>query len=78
LTMLSEQEKAFCQALLALRQKDYKTALGCFESVKGSLGTNSEFSLLYQTTRLLLAVKEELYGTADGDEEITKEIIING
>lgn len=76
--MLSEQEKAFCRALLALKKGDYKAALGCFESVNGNVGTNSEFVLLYETTKLLLAVKNELRSMAETDEEITKEIVING
>lgn len=73
-----DNEKAYSRALLAIKNKDYKNAVLQFESVNGSFGTNSEFNILYHTTRLLLAVKDELNATADSDEEITKEIVING
>jgi len=75
--MLSAHEKAYCRALLALKQKDYEKAAQNFESAAPGFGTNSEFILLYQTTRLLLEIKRELAATADL-AATEKEIIING
>jgi len=60
--MLSENEKAYCQALLALKQKDYKKAVENFKMAAQAFGTNSEFNLLYESTRLLVEVKKELAG----------------
>ncbi len=75
--MLSETEKAFCQALTELRQKEYAKAVESFEKAAKDFGTNSEFNLLYQSTRLLFEIKRELAATAriSSDE---KELIING
>ena len=75
--MLSVTEKAYCQALTALKQKDYPKAVESFERAAGELGTNGEFNLLYQSTRLLLEVKKELAATA-GISFVDKELIING
>ena len=61
--MLVDSEKAYCQALVALKNRDYQTAVMKFAKASGDLetiGTNEEFDLLYQTTQLLLAVKQEL------------------
>ena len=76
--MLAKREKAYCRALLALKKRDYKTAMSCFGSADGDFGTNSEFNLLYQTTKLLLAVRTELEAKTVSDIETKKEMIING
>jgi len=75
--MLSDTEKAYCQALVALKQKDYEQAVLCFEKGIVGFGTNGEFNLLYQTTRLLLEVKKETANLA-GDTTGKKEMTING
>lgn len=76
--MLSEHEKAYCQALLALKQKEYSQALESFEKAAGANGTNGEFNLLYQSTRLLIKVKNELAGETLTKPLEEKELIING
>ncbi|MGH8014864.1 MAG: hypothetical protein ACREBV_01585 [Candidatus Zixiibacteriota bacterium] len=76
--MLSETEKAYFRALLALKEKDYDTAVGAFDNASAAFGTNGEFSLLYQSTRLLLEVRKEIAETAENTTAIEKELIING
>ncbi len=76
--MLSENEKAYCQALMALKRKDYRKAVENFEKAAANFGTNSEFNLLYQSTRLLMQVKQELAGAAMRNQSEAKELIING
>ena len=76
--MLSENEKAYCQALLALKSKDYLKALASFEKGAQTFGTNGEFNLLYQSTRLLVEVKKELAGAVENNPLEEKEFIING
>ena len=75
--MLSDTEKAYCRAMAALKNKDYSEAVENFEKAAESYGTNSEFNLLYQSTRLLVEVKRELSTTAAIDCQ-DKELIING
>jgi hypothetical protein len=67
--MLNPSEKAYCLALQALKQKRYTEAVSYFERAAGYFENNREFSLLRETTRLLVALKREL-ATA-GDEEDT-------
>ena len=58
--MLSKTEKAYLQALQALKQKDYRSAARFFEQAAPGMQQNPEFGLLRETNKLLLAVKEEL------------------
>ncbi len=76
--MLVDSEKAYCQALLALKNRDYQTAVMKFAKASGDFGTNEEFGLLYQTTQLLLAVKQELGTEAESFETAGKELMTNG
>ena len=76
--MLSENEKAYCQALLALKLKDYQKAVENFDRAAVNFGTNGEFNLLYQSTRLLMEVKQELAGATMKNPSEEKELIING
>ncbi len=76
--MLVDSEKAYCQALLALKNRDYQTAVMKFAKASGDFGTNEEFDLLYQTTQLLLAVKQELALEAEDIEIAGKELMTNG
>ncbi len=57
--MLDQVEKAYCLALLALRDKDYPAASDHFNKAAPHFKDNAEFNLLRQTTDLLLAVKKE-------------------
>ena len=75
--MLAGTEKAYREALDALKRKNYSEAVESFEIAALEYGTNSEFNLLYQSTRLLLEVKKELKEIARISLE-EKELIING
>ena len=68
MTVLNPSEKAYCLALQALKQKRYSEAVAYFESAAGYFENNREFSLLRETTRLLVALKREL-ATMTNDEE---------
>jgi hypothetical protein len=64
--MLDSSEKAYCQALVSLKHKDYRAASDHFDTAAPHFKDNREFVLLRETTRLLLAVKakrESLDGT---------------
>ena len=76
--MLVDSEKAYCQALLALKKRDYQTAVVKFAKASGDFGTNEEFDLLYQTTQLLLAVKQELGPEPESFEVVNKELMRDG
>lgn len=66
--MLNPSEKAYCLALQALKQRRYTEAVAYFERAAGYFENNREFSLLRETTRLLVALKREL-ATLENDEE---------
>jgi len=73
--MFNESEKAYCRALLALKDKDYHVAADCFEKAAPFFENNVEFQLLMETNRLLLLVKENLAAMdADDDIEIEETI----
>lgn len=58
--MLNRPEKEYYLALAALRKKEYITALAHFDRAGEFFRTNREFTLLYETTKTLIAVKEQL------------------
>ena len=69
--MLNAAEKAYCLALQALKRREYSTADRLFDQAAGFFAENQEFRLVRETTRLLVAVKEEL-GTAESDKRIER------
>jgi hypothetical protein len=73
--MLEQEEKAYCLALLALKDKDYPAASGHFNRVASHFKDNREFNLLRQTTELLLVVKEERT-KLDSDDTIEIEEVL--
>ena len=75
--MFSHSEKAYCQALLALRNKDYVSAVSHFDRSAAQFSNDPEFSLLSEATRLLVAVKREL-GTVEADELLIEEVFSDG
>ncbi len=75
--MLNQSEKAYCQALLALKNKDYQAATEFFDRAAPYFKENREFNLLRETNRLLVAVKERLT-TADHDEIELEETVPYG
>ncbi len=74
--MLKASEKSYCLALQALKDKDYAKAAGYFASAAPDFTNNQEFVLLWETTRLLVAVKEELK-TADEKDKLEIEEVFS-
>jgi hypothetical protein len=75
--LLNQSEKAYCQALLALKNKDYRAATDFFDRAAPYFKENREFNLLRETNRLLIAVKERLV-TAEHEEIEVEETIPYG
>lgn len=76
--MLSVGEKAYCAALLALKNKEYSNALNYFEKAAPFFSAHKEFTLYYETTRLLVEVKRKL-GTLEVDDKLEiEEIFTHG
>ncbi len=72
--MLNPFEKAYCQALLALKHKDYVTASECFEKAVDGFRSDREFNLLRETTKMLVAVRQEITARENEDRlEIEEE-----
>lgn len=67
--MLTSAEKAYCLALLALRHKEFRKAAEYFDQAAPGFVNNQEFNLLSESTRLLVAVKDELGARHGGIEE---------
>jgi hypothetical protein len=78
--VLDPAEKAYLQALQALRNKQYGQAAGHFDRAAEFFGNNREFSLLKETTNLLLEVKKTI-AAAEGrndDALVIEETLIDG
>ena len=76
--MLSVGEKAYCAALLALKNKEYTSALSFFEKAAPFFNNDKEFTLYFETTRLLVEVKSKL-GTLVVDDKLEiEEIFTHG
>jgi len=77
--VLNPSEKAYCLALQALKQKRYTEAVSYFERASDYFENNREFSLLRETTRLLVALKRELATVGDDENTlIIEETFSNG
>lgn len=78
--MLKPSEKAYCQALLALRDRDFRQAKHWFDKAAQDQRDDQEMVLLKETTELLLAVKDELARlAARGEDELKiEEAFSNG
>lgn len=78
--MLESAEKAYCQALQALKAKQYQHAAGHFDRAAEFFVNNTEFNLLRQTTRLLVALKNEIAAAENREiETLTiEEVFTNG
>ena len=76
--MLSGPEKAYCAALLALKHKDYKAAVEHFENAAPHYQGNREFGILLETTRLLVAVKDQLTQPMNHERLDVEEVFSNG
>ena len=78
--MLNQSEKAYCQALKALKDKDYAAAAEFFDKASDKFGTDAEFNLLRESTRLLVSLKQRI-GCRDSktnEEFIVEEVFANG
>lgn len=77
--MLNPSEKAYCLALLALSQKRYSSAADYFDKAAPYFRDSQEFQLLLESTRMLVAVKEQL-AVADNEDDalVIEEVFSNG
>lgn len=76
--MLNSSEKAYCEALLALKNKDYRAASDHFDTAAPHFRDNREFNLLSETTKLLLAVKAERESLDSKDKIEIEEVFSYG
>jgi hypothetical protein len=76
--MLSPSEKAYCRALLALKQGDFQVAAAQFGVAAEHFHGNTEFNLLKETTALLLAVRDERRQLKADDEIEIAEVYSDG
>jgi len=58
--VLRSEEKAYCRALMALREKKYQRAEEAFAVAAEYFAANKEFVLLRETNLLLLEVRSQL------------------
>ncbi|MBD3401683.1 hypothetical protein GF420_02215 [candidate division GN15 bacterium] len=74
--MLNMSEKAYVLALRALKQHNYGEAVNHFDQAAEQFATDREFVLLRESTRLLVAVKNELAALRanDDDDAIIEEV----
>jgi len=76
--MLSGGETSYVAALVALKRKDYKAALEQFEKAAGHFAGDKEFNICLETTRLLVAVKQELARPRTHERLDIEEVFSNG
>lgn len=77
--MLNTFEKAYYHALEALKNKEYGKAADYFKEAAPYFKDNKDFVLYAETTRLLLAVKEQLTAyDVDEDKLEIEETFTNG
>jgi len=76
--MLNTSEKAYCLALLALKHKDYRAAVEQFDKAAPDFKNDKEFNLYRESTRLLLAVTQEVEMIEDEDRLEIEEAFPNG
>lgn len=76
--MKAQPEKAFIQALLALKRKEYGSASEYFDKAAPYFKGNKEFRLLRETNRLLLVIKKELKNPGVENRIDIEEMFSNG
>lgn len=77
--MLNLSEKAYVMALRSLKQRDYGTAVTYFDQAAERFAHDKEFALLHETTRVLVATKNELAALrAKNDSESIIEEVFDG
>jgi len=60
--MRTDAGKAYFSAFRTLKEKDYPATLGFLKSAEIQFADDLDFRILKETTRLLLAVKNEISG----------------
>lgn len=75
---MSGGEKAYLAALLALKRRDYRSALEQLEQAAPYFGDDREFALYRETTRLLLTVKKELARPGNQERLDVEEVFSDG
>jgi 2-polyprenyl-3-methyl-5-hydroxy-6-metoxy-1,4-benzoquinol methylase len=75
--MLTDSEKAYCRAIVALKNREYSSASGFFRMAENQFADNLKFRILKETNDLLLAVKDEIYELENSRIEI-EEILDHG
>lgn len=76
--MLNRGEKSYFRALLALKSKDYLSASENFKKAAPYFEKDKEFKLYFETTELLITVKNELARLKKEDNIEIEEIFSNG
>lgn len=78
--MLETSEKAYFQALRALERKQYQQAVGYFDQAAEFFKGSRDFTLLRETTRLLVELKRTLAAAENRDDEtlIVEETFTDG
>ncbi len=69
--LLESAEKAYCQALLALKAGEYEQAADWFLVASPQFANNREFLVLHESTRLLVEVRQQLQ-TAEQAVDISR------
>jgi len=67
--MLTKEEKAYYQAIKALKEKNYTAASGFFRIAEKQFADREDFRILCETAGLLLAVKDEIYNLENEEIE---------
>lgn len=58
--MQTDARKAYLVAIRSLKEKNYQAAFGFLKSAEIQFADDLDFRILRETTRLLLAVKDEI------------------
>ena len=76
--MLKPAEKAYFQALTALKNKEYSAAAEQFDKAAPFFEKDKEFGILRETTHLLVATKTELKKLEQKESLSIEESFSNG
>jgi outer membrane protein assembly factor BamD (BamD/ComL family) len=76
--MLKPAEKAYFQALTALKNKEYSAAAEQFDKAAPFFEKDKEFGILRETTHLLIATKTELKKLEQKESLSIEESFSNG
>ena len=57
---MTSADRTYSEAMQSLRDRDFRSASDIFKSVENQFAENDEFRILYESLKLLMAVKEEI------------------